>query len=83
MNETREVYRPGQKVLALVDGVEQVVYLSLSTEEKGDRRDSCWRLAPPSNAIIPKGSKVEPIGIIPYDTPNAKKLSLHIHDSQK
>jgi hypothetical protein len=61
MDEVREVYRPGQKVLALVDGVEQVVILSLETEEKGDRRDHCWRYCQPWYPIIPRSVTVEPI----------------------
>lgn len=45
--------RPGELVEALVDGEPMVVYLSLTTEEKGlERRDHCWRMAPPSNQIV-------------------------------
>jgi hypothetical protein len=44
---------------ATVDGIDTVVYLSLTTDEKNDRRDHCWRCAPPSHAIIDKGVKVE------------------------
>lgn len=43
----------GELFLAEVDGEEKVVYLSLMTEEKGlERRDHCYRTAPPENSII-------------------------------
>jgi len=45
--------RPGELFLGSVDGQEHVVYLSLMTDEKGiERRDHCFRYAPPSNAIV-------------------------------
>ena len=69
---TEDSYRPGQKLRAKVDGVDAIVYLSLSTETKGDRRDHCWRHAPPSNEIIPKTSEVTILGKVEMETRGAK-----------
>lgn len=57
--------RPGQRIRAKVNGRNAIVVLSLETEEKGDRRDHCYRWNKPHFPIIPKESKVEVLG--PYD----------------
>lgn len=64
MTEEEDKYKPGQRIVAMVGGVEMVVILSLETEEKGDRRDHCWRYDKPYFPIVPKDIKVEPIA--PY-----------------
>lgn len=71
---TEDSYRPGQKLRAKVEGIEHFIYLSLSTEEKGDRRDFCWRYAPPSNEIVPKAYEVEILGTVPMETPYANTV---------
>lgn len=53
--------KPGQRIVATVDGVERNVVFSLETEEKGDNRDHCFRYDEPNFPIIPKASKVVPI----------------------
>lgn len=49
----------GELALLDTDSGELVGYKSLTTEEKGlERRDHCWRKAPPSNEIITGHVKV-------------------------
>lgn len=71
MTEEQEPYRPGQRILAKVNGRKMVVVLSLETETKGDRRDHCFRYDKPYFPIIPKDANVELIA--PYRGPDKKK----------
>lgn len=57
-------FRPGERVTALVNGEHAHLVFSLETEEKGDRRDHCWRYDLPNFPIVPKSYKVEPIEIV-------------------
>jgi hypothetical protein len=56
-----DTLKPGQRLIATVDGKKTKLVFSLETEEKGDRRDHCFRLDAPHFPIIPKESKVVPI----------------------
>lgn len=67
MGEELWMPKPGQKTRAMVEGREVVVILSLETEEKGDRRDHCWRRDEPWYPIIPRGVGVAVLG--PYIEP--------------
>lgn len=69
--------KPGERLIALVDGVETAVVFSLETEEKGDRRDHCFRYDKPYFPIVPKDCKAEPIKFQESSTPrvpSAKKF---------
>jgi hypothetical protein len=55
---TEEMYKPGERLIAMVDGVETKVVFSLETEEKGDRRDYCFRYDQPYFPLVPKDTKV-------------------------
>lgn len=70
-------FRPGERVLANVEGKETVLIFSLETEEKGDRRDYCWRYDTPYYPIVPKNLKVEAIEFVKSATtgaPDAKQF---------
>ena len=56
-----EPLKPGQRLLAKVDGKKAFLVFSLETEEKGDNRDHCYRYDRPYFPIVPKDSKVEVI----------------------
>lgn len=62
-------FKPGEKVLAKVNGVETVLVFSLETSEKHDRRDHCWRYDAPYFPNVPKDFKVEPIEFVKSATP--------------
>jgi len=55
---TEEMYKPGERLIAMVNGVETNVVFSLETEEKGDRRDHCFRYDLPYFPLISKDTKV-------------------------
>jgi len=57
-------FKPGERVAALVNGEHTHLVFSLETEEKGDRRDYCWRYDLPYFPIVPKDYKVEPIDFV-------------------
>lgn len=70
-------FKPGERVLANVEGKETVLVFSLETEEKGDRRDHCWRYDAPHYPIVPKNLKVEAIEFVksaPPRVPDAKQF---------
>jgi hypothetical protein len=50
--------KPGQRLIATVDGKRTKLVFSLETEEKGDRRDHCFRYDKPYFPIVPKDCKV-------------------------
>ena len=56
-----ETLKPGQRLIATVDGKKTKLVFSLETEEKGDRRDHCFRYDKPYFPIVPKDCKVVPI----------------------
>lgn len=56
-----DTLKPGQRLIATVDGKKTKVVFSLETEEKGDRRDHCFRYDKPYFPIVPKDCKVVPI----------------------
>ena len=52
------IYAIGKYLHATVDGLDCVIYKSLTCEGKGDRRMSCWRYAAPNNTEVDKDAKV-------------------------
>ena len=56
-----DTLKPGQRLIATVDGKKTKLVFSLETEEKGDRRDHCFRYDKPYFPIVPKDCKVVPI----------------------
>lgn len=56
-----DTLKPGQRLIATVDGKKTKLVFSLETEEKGDRRDHCFRYDKPYFPIVPKECKVVPI----------------------
>ena len=54
------IYAIGKYLHATVDGIDCVIYKSLTCEGKGDRRMSCWRYAAPNNTEVDKDAKVVP-----------------------
>lgn len=65
----------GRLMMATVDGQDCAIYASLSTEEKGDNRKSCFRYAPPSNEIIPRDAQVSLLHQIEsFDTSYARSF---------
>ena len=59
-----DTLKPGQRLVALVNGKRMNLVFSLETEEKGDRRDHCFRYDKPYFPIVPKDSKVVPIKLL-------------------
>jgi hypothetical protein len=53
-----DALKPGQRLIATVDGKRTKLVFSLETEEKGDRRDHCFRYDKPYFPIVPKDCKV-------------------------
>lgn len=53
-----DTLKPGQRLIATVDGKKTKLVFSLETEEKGDRRDHCFRYDKPYFPIVPKDCKV-------------------------
>jgi hypothetical protein len=53
-----DTLKPGQRLIATVDGKRTKLVFSLETEEKGDRRDHCFRYDKPYFPIVPKDCKV-------------------------
>ena len=53
-----DALKPGQRLIATVDGKRTKLVFSLETEEKGDRRDHCFRYDKPYFPIVSKDCKV-------------------------
>lgn len=70
-----DALKPGQRFIATVDGKRTKLVFSLETEEKGDRRDHCFRYDKPYFPIVPKDCKVVVLslqGRVWKNVPNVK-----------
>ena len=70
-----DALKPGQRLIATVDGKRTKLVFSLETEEKGDRRDHCFRYDKPYFPIVPKDCKVVVLslqGRVWKNVPNVK-----------
>jgi len=70
-----DTLKPGQRLIATVDGKRTKLVFSLETEEKGDRRDHCFRYDKPYFPIVPKDCKVVVLslqGRVWKNVPNVK-----------
>lgn len=70
-----DALKPGQRLIATVDGKRTKLVFSLETEEKGDRRDHCFRYDKPYFPIVPKDFKVVVLslqGRVWKNVPNVK-----------
>ena len=70
-----DTLKPGQRLIATVDGKKTKLVFSLETEEKGDRRDHCFRYDKPYFPIVPKDCKVVVLslqGRVWKNVPNVK-----------
>ena len=70
-----DALKPGQRLIATVDGKRAKLVFSLETEEKGDRRDHCFRYDKPYFPIVPKDCKVVVLslqGRVWKNVPNVK-----------
>ena len=57
------IFKPGQRVTALVDGVPADLVFTLETEEKGDDLTHWWRYDKPYFPLVPFDAKVEAVGV--------------------
>ena len=65
------IYAIGKYLHATVDGIDCVIYKSLTCDGKGDRRMSCWRYSAPKHTEVDKAAKVVPLHYVDttYDVP--------------
>lgn len=68
------IFKPGQRVSALVDGVPSDLVFTIETEEKGDDLTHWWRYDRPYFPLVPFGAKVTAAALKEFP---AKRLANH------